>query len=117
MTRTCKACSADINERPRNSVMCDPCRRARQHDPLAYAAHKAVADARRRGELAAPSSQPCADCGGAATDYDHREYAKPLRVDAVCRGCNLRRGSAIDALARNTSRITPRAPTDHQEAA
>lgn len=114
MDRACKACSASISDRPRNAVMCRACRRARQHDPVRQAAHKAVADARRRGELPAPSTLACADCGGAATDYDHREYAKPLQVDAVCRGCNLRRGSAIDALARNTSRIKPR---DHREGA
>ena len=36
----------------------------------------------------------CLDCGSPATCYDHRDYAKPLDVDPVCHGCNLRRGAA-----------------------
>ena len=37
----------------------------------------------------------CIDCGARATDYDHRDYLKPLDVDPVCRKCNRRRGNAI----------------------
>lgn len=36
----------------------------------------------------------CVDCGAVATEYDHRDYAKPLEVEPVCRGCNALRGSA-----------------------
>lgn len=54
-----------------------------------------VAKARRKGVLADPRSLACADCGGAATEYDHRDYNKPLSVEPVCRGCNVRRGKAI----------------------
>lgn len=39
-------------------------------------------------------SVPCVDCGSPADEYDHRDYAKPIEVDAVCRGCNVRRGVA-----------------------
>lgn len=58
-------------------------------------AQSAVAGARRRGELADPRTLACADCGGIATEYDHRDYGEPLKVEAVCRGCNARRGKAI----------------------
>ena len=34
----------------------------------------------------------CTDCGERATDYDHRDYRKPLKVEPVCRKCNLERG-------------------------
>jgi hypothetical protein len=34
----------------------------------------------------------CADCGERATDYDHRDYRKALKVEPVCRKCNLVRG-------------------------
>lgn len=34
----------------------------------------------------------CVDCGNRATCYEHRDYAKPLDVDPVCHGCNMRRG-------------------------
>ena len=37
----------------------------------------------------------CVDCGEKATDYDHRDYSKPLKVDAVCHKCNVRRGKDI----------------------
>jgi hypothetical protein len=36
----------------------------------------------------------CVDCGAPATDYDHRNYDKPLDVDPVCHKCNCRRGPA-----------------------
>jgi hypothetical protein len=109
MVRACKACSADISDRLRQAFLCIECLRAHMDDPTKQAAHKAVADARRRGELPSPRELACMDCGGAAVDYDHREYAKPLQVEPVCRRCNLRRGPAIDSAARDTSRIKPRA--------
>ena len=49
----------------------------------------------KSGELPAPQSLRCADCGAPAFGYDHRDYNAPLKVDAVCRGCNTRRGPAI----------------------
>lgn len=54
-----------------------------------------VAIAIRKGQLRRPSEFPCTDCGGAALQYDHRDYNKPLDVDPVCRSCNRRRGKAI----------------------
>lgn len=36
----------------------------------------------------------CSDCGGVASEYDHRDYALPLDVQPVCRKCNNRRGVA-----------------------
>jgi len=38
----------------------------------------------------------CVDCGGVASQYEHRDYMKPLDVDPVCRKCNAERGSAIN---------------------
>lgn len=58
-------------------------------------AHGAVAQARRHGELADPRTMSCTDCEGTATEYDHRDYNEPLKVEPVCRGCNARRGKAI----------------------
>ncbi len=34
----------------------------------------------------------CTDCDERATDYDHRDYRKPLKVEPTCRKCNLNRG-------------------------
>lgn len=49
----------------------------------------------KQGLLPSPLTLKCADCGGDATEYEHRDYNKPLAVDPICRSCNLRRGPAI----------------------
>lgn len=67
-------------------------------------AHLEVARAIRRGELPRPSDFPCADCGGAAIEYDHRDYSKPLEVAPVCRRCNVRRGPALGAVLSGAKR-------------
>lgn len=36
----------------------------------------------------------CVDCGAVATQYEHRNYGRPLDVEPVCRTCNVRRGPA-----------------------
>ncbi len=36
----------------------------------------------------------CADCGGVAHEYDHRDYGRPFDVEPVCRSCNKQRGTA-----------------------
>lgn len=59
-------------------------------------AHYEIATAIRKGKLARPHLFPCADCGGKAIEYDHRDYSKPLEVAPVCRRCNLARGSALN---------------------
>lgn len=61
-------------------------------------AHAAVAQAIKKGALKSPKEFPCRDCGAPATDYDHRDYGKPLKVQAVCRSCNLLRGRAVPKL-------------------
>jgi hypothetical protein len=68
-------------------------RRIRMRDIQRVAA-TALARAIRHGLLARPASFPCADCGGAADRYDHRDYTQPLKVDACCRRCNALRGKA-----------------------
>lgn len=53
-----------------------------------------------RGDLPRPQGLPCADCGAPSYGYDHRDYARPLDVQPVCRGCNTRRGPALSAVVR-----------------
>jgi hypothetical protein len=60
-----------------------------------HAANAAVNKARRRGELSPACEHKCADCGKQARDWDHRDYTKPLEVQAVCRSCNQHRGAAF----------------------
>jgi hypothetical protein len=55
----------------------------------------AVLRAVKEGRLLPARFFVCEDCFGAAKEWDHRDYNKPLEVAAVCHGCNVRRGSAI----------------------
>src|SRR3977135_3701874 len=66
---------------------------------LQWRAYKAVQKAIQAGDLLElPNPQVgCVDCGAPATVYDHRDYERPLEVQAVCQSCNLRRGSAKHA--------------------
>lgn len=42
----------------------------------------------------------CVDCGKPAKQYDHRDYSKPLDVDPVCRGCNVKRGEGKNTFGK-----------------
>jgi hypothetical protein len=48
------------------------------------------------GNLKKATEHVCVDCGKPAKQYEHRNYSKPLDVEPVCRGCNKRRGPALD---------------------
>lgn len=43
----------------------------------------------------------CVDCGSRATEYEHRDYTKPLDIEPVCRSCNHKRGIALDSRLRS----------------
>jgi hypothetical protein len=66
-----------------------------QRHRISSLGHMAVSKAVRKGLLPRlDGSIACVDCGVPAAVYDHREYAKPLEVDPVCKSCNVRRGPA-----------------------
>lgn len=52
----------------------------------------------KRGFLPEVETQKCVDCGEPAECWDHRNYYHPLAVDAVCKGCNNRRGPGFPPL-------------------
>jgi DNA-binding transcriptional regulator YdaS (Cro superfamily) len=56
----------------------------------------AVAKAKREGLLKdlPDSITRCTDCPAFATEYDHRDYGKPLEVEPVCHRCNWKRWKA-----------------------
>ncbi len=71
----------------------------RPHDAERYwqsKAHATVKLAIGRGLLPSLKSGEfaCADCGEPAAEYDHRDYARALDVEPVCRSCNKQRGTA-----------------------
>lgn len=90
--RVCRECGATF--RHYNCNRCEDCQRHRYEFMFAERnrAHQAVAKARSKGLLPPPRTLNCADCGGPAVEYDHRDYTKPLEVEPVCRRCNLLRG-------------------------
>jgi hypothetical protein len=79
------------------SRLCGRCHRqaidARR--PYQLKAIQAVNAAKQARAIPPACELTCVDCGSPAFDYDHRDYAHPLRVDPVCRGCNIRRGYAL----------------------
>ncbi|SPA44632.1 hypothetical protein [Cupriavidus taiwanensis] len=64
----------------------------------AYKARAEVAKAVMRGDLPPVLGLSCVDCGEPAKAYDHRDYGRPLEVEAVCDSCNGARGAAIPCL-------------------
>ena len=92
------ACGADYSFRHHLATSCCECANKKKlqqaNDTGMAAACAAVARAVKTGELKSPKECNCVDCGKAAMDYDHRDYAKPLDVVPVCRSCNKLRGPA-----------------------
>lgn len=101
---TCVSCaSVDLLTGGTCGHLCNPCKVARGMTPgrtPQEEAHKQVAQAIRIGHLRAPRNFSCADCQESATEYDHRDYGRPLDVEPVCRGCNARRGPAVGAILK-----------------
>jgi hypothetical protein len=71
-------------------------------------ARRAVAAEVAAGKLTSADTLQCADCGGNASIYDHRDYGSPLGVQAVCGRCNVLRGPAD--LPVPTKAVTSEAP-------
>lgn len=69
---------------------------AMYHATGRYESRLAVRQAVLSGELPNPSTLKCVDCGQAASEYEHRDYAKPLDVAPVCGSCNMKRGRGTD---------------------
>lgn len=91
--------SVQGGKKRRPPLRCEACRWARwvYLDLLSgkSGAASAVALARRKGQLSAPTDHACTDCNAPAECYDHRDYNEPLRVEPVCRSCNVMRGPAL----------------------
>lgn len=90
----CHECGTSIQRKHGKHSRCFRC--SIVVNQVAGRTRNAVKRAIRQGLLADLKATivPCADCGAVAKHYDHRDYAKPLEVEAVCHSCNLRRGPA-----------------------
>lgn len=95
--KDCTHCSAPLPlVRHYKTYLCADCKRnvGPKHFKYGHAAHQMVACAVRYGYLLPARECACVDCGAPAVGYDHRDYNKPLDVEPVCAGCNVRRGPA-----------------------
>lgn len=82
--------------RRRPSLRCSGCRlnRHQANKQIRSTAGQVVARAVAAGHLPKAATRKCADCGEPASVYDHRDYTQPLKVEPVCRSCNVMRGPA-----------------------
>jgi hypothetical protein len=67
------------------------------YQAMSQRAHSIVSQAVKDGKLPdlKKVKTKCSDCEKRAVHHDHRDYARPLEVSPVCRGCNRKRGSAV----------------------
>lgn len=100
----CLDCGSEVEQRVydgkkrRPSIRCVPCgaeRKLALHILSGQAmAVSAVNIAVKAGHLPRANTLQCVDCGRRGYGYDHRDYNHPLRVDPVCKSCNVMRGHA-----------------------
>lgn len=95
---TCVVCSNKVRRALSSSVFCLPCLSV--HSADGWRAILAVRKAIRRGDIAHFRGMLCVDCNAPATEYEHRDYMKPLAVDPICRSCNHKRGHAFNSVYR-----------------
>ena len=86
----CVCCGESVGSRAAGALYCWPCNNLLQRANGRKSA--AIKRAILSGLLKPPNQQLCADCGEPAKFYDHRDITKPLDVEPVCNGCNVRRG-------------------------
>ena len=102
--KTCPHCEKTFTNRHPSAVFCFSCIDWGKRHPLAAKASALVMRAIKLGDLPSLGGVLCFDCGAPATDYDHRDYTKPLDVDPVCRSCNCLRGPAHPYLDERKSK-------------
>lgn len=94
--RTCFDCGVVFTRL--QARRCDPCN-DKHREFMCFGrgqlqAQQIAQRAVRKGLIPSPKGQRCTDCAKPAVEYDHRDYGRPLDVQAVCRSCNLKRGPA-----------------------
>jgi len=104
-SRPCAICANPLDRVPKAARINICLRCAFVTNVIQKTAAGAVAQAVKAGRMPRARERFCVDCARPASDYDHREYSKPLAVEPVCRRCNLRRGPALDLYALARSRL------------
>ena len=94
---TCEACGKAMVLKAGNQRFCVLCGERRNIEAFrhvrsaAWKVHAAI----KSGKLRPPTDFACADCGKPATEYDHRDYSRPLDIEPVCHPCNKLRGPGV----------------------
>lgn len=88
----CLACTSVVSSMQKRAI-----------NRVSYAVKTGALPSLRKNEIA------CVDCGKRATDYDHRDYSKPLDVAPVCRKCNDTRGPALAGIYAQAPASKPEA--------
>lgn len=98
---------------------CDECGAAHRYAMHVLSGrHRAAAEvyrAKQAGTLPPIHTQHCADCGAEAQAYDHRDYNAPLAVQAVCRSCNVMRGSGVPFIPAPLFDFTPTRESERRQ--
>lgn len=90
----CRGCGTGfVIDNGKRHMHCGPC--SREYYKIQHAAQMMTRREVYMHRLPRARDLACVDCGHPANGYDHRDYRKPLEVQAVCRACNTRRGPAI----------------------
>ena len=97
--RTCAKCRSPYWDKARNS---------KEHSKMRIWALGIIQNAKYKGYIGKPKNQKCVDCGKKATDWEHRNYSRPLIVEPICRSCNLRRGSSLNFNPKSCPRCKAR---------
>ena len=123
----CVDCHAPVDQRTyrgrkcRPPVRCDPCAGTNILFSEILSGRRAAGCAVSRavfiGALPKARDLQCVDCNGPAECYDHRDYAQPLKVDAVCRSCNSLRGPAAPVAHKYFFGLALLAENDTQQSA
>lgn len=87
----CHCCGKLVATRLGHRRICRDCITAGYYQ-AAYKARMIAYRATVSGLIPRAKTQTCVDCGKPACDNDHRDYDEPLKVEPVCRSCNLLRG-------------------------
>lgn len=100
----CIRCKLPSQRDPRvRSFMCESCMSL--HRDEARRATSEVTKAIKNGEMDRADAHPCADCGKQGRDWDHRDHLRPLDVVPLCKGCNVKRGTAFDSVYRPAGEV------------
>jgi hypothetical protein len=91
-------------------VTCGSCPPERARRALQRRAIAAVGALVYAGRIQPAWALSCVDCAAPASEYDHRDYGRPLDVEPVCHSCNIRRGPANENRLRAFFARTGREP-------